>query len=316
MTTATLTRKSQNRKDAEPRRKHPAYKRREFILQILCITPPILLLIVLIGYPLVQTLFLSVSQSTLINPEPIFVGFQNFATIFATSQFWSVLVNSIIWTIGITIGQTVLGMLAALILNRRFLGRTALRALVVIPWVMPGVIAGVLWKLLYDPSLGPIDQLLSFIGLGNGTNFLGDPSTALLAVMVVAIWKGFPLSAVMYTAAYQNVPEELREAARLDGAGPWRIFTSVVLPSMAPTIRSTVLLTTVWTFNYFDLTYVMTQGGPGNSTEIFPTAIYRIAFQDVNYGLSSAYGVISVAILSIFTVLYLRQLNKSGNLGR
>ena len=269
-----------------------------------------------IGYPLVQTLFLSVSQSTLINPEPIFVGFQNFATIFATSQFWSVLVNSIIWTIGITIGQTVLGMLAALILNRRFLGRTALRALVVIPWVMPGVIAGVLWKLLYDPSLGPIDQLLSFIGLGNGTNFLGDPSTALLAVMVVAIWKGFPLSAVMYTAAYQNVPEELREAARLDGAGPWRIFTSVVLPSMAPTIRSTVLLTTVWTFNYFDLTYVMTQGGPGNSTEIFPTAIYRIAFQDVNYGLSSAYGVISVAILSIFTVLYLRQLNKSGNLGR
>lgn len=313
MTSATLT--PTNRKRVGQRRQ-PAYKRRELILQILCITPPILLLVVLVGYPLVQTFFLSVAKSTLINPEPSFVGFQNFVTIFTTSQFWSVLVNSITWTIGITIGQTVLGMLAALVLNRGFIGRTALRALVVIPWVMPGVIAGILWKLLYDPSLGPIDQLLSFTGLGNGTNFLGDPSTALFAVMVVAIWKGFPLSAVMYTAAYQNVPEELREAARLDGAGPWRVFTSVVLPSMAPTIRSTVLLTTVWTFNYFDLTYVMTQGGPGNSTEIFPTAIYRIAFQDVNYGLSSAYGVISVAVLSIFTVLYLRQLNKSGSLER
>lgn len=313
MTTATLRRTSRKHPGM---RKQPAYRRRELLLQILCITPPILLLAVLVGYPLIQTLILSVAKSTLISPEPVFVGLQNFATIFATSKFWSVLVNSVIWTIGITLGQTVLGMLAALILNRGFIGRTALRALVVIPWVMPGVIAGILWKLLYDPSLGPIDQLLTFIGLGNGTNFLGDPSSALFAVMVVAIWKGFPLSAVMYTAAYQNVPEELREAARLDGAGPWRIFTSVVLPSMAPTIRSTVLLTTVWTFNYFDLTYVMTQGGPGNSTEIFPTAIYRIAFEDVNYGLSSAYGVISVAILSIFTVLYLRQLNKSGSLER
>lgn len=312
MTTVSLSRK--RRTDARSRRR-PAHRRRELALQILCIAPPILLLVVLIGYPLVQTLFLSVSKSTLINPEPVFVGFQNFVTIFSTSQFWSVFVNSVVWTIVITIGQTVLGMLAALILNRGFIGRTALRALVVIPWVMPGVIAGVLWKLLYDPSLGPIDQVLSFVGLGNGTNFLGEPSTALIAVMVVAVWKGFPLSAVMYTAAYQNVPEELREAARLDGAGPWRIFTSVVLPSMAPTIRSTVLLTTAWTFNYFDLTYVMTQGGPGDSTEIFPTAIYRIAFQDVDYGLSSAYGVISVAILSIFTVLYLRQLKKSGALG-
>lgn len=297
-------------------RKQSSYRRRELALQILCITPPLLLLAGLVGYPVVQTLYLSVMKSTLIDPEPIFVGLRNFASIFTSAQFWAVLVNSVIWTIGITIGQTVLGLLAALILNRKFIGRTALRALVVIPWVMPGVIAGILWKLLYDPSLGPIDQLLSFLGIGGGVNFLGEPSTALVAVMVVAVWKGFPLSAVMYTAAYQNVPDELREAARLDGAGRWRVFTSVVLPSMAPTIRSTVLLTTVWTFNYFDLTYVMTQGGPGYSTEIFPTAIYRIAFQDVDYGLSSAYGVISVAILSVFTVLYLRQLNKSGSLSR
>lgn len=299
------------------KRRRSPHRRRETILQVICIAPPLILLLALVGYPLVQTVYLSFMRSTLIDPTPIFVGFNNFTAIFSSAKFWNVALNSIIWTVGITLGQTVLGMVSALILNRKFVGRGGLRALVVIPWVMPGVIAGVLWKLLYDPSLGPINEISRALGLGgSGIAWLGNPQTALLAVMVVAIWKGFPLSAVMYTAAFQNVPEELREAARLDGAGVFRVFTSVVLPSMAPTIRSTVLLTTVWTFNYFDLTYVMTQGGPGTSTDIFPTAIYRIAFQDVNYGLSSAYGVVSVLVLGIFTVLYLRQLNKSGSLSR
>jgi ABC-type sugar transport system permease subunit len=222
-----------------------------------------------------------------------------------------------VWTVVIVVFQFVLGMASAVILSRKFVGRGLLRACVVIPWVMPGVIAGALWKLLYEPYLGPISQMLGFAGVqAANAAWLGNASTALFAVIVVAVWKGFPLSAVMYTAAYQNVPEELREAAKLDGANSWQVFRSVVLPSMAPTIRSTMILTTVWTFNYFDLVYVMTNGGPGDSTEIFPTAIYRIAFVDVNYGLSSAYGVVSVAVLGVFTILYLRQLNKSGSLNR
>lgn len=298
------------------RRRSP-YQRRELIVQILCIIPPVALLAALVGYPLVQTLYLSVMKSTLIQPDPVFVGFGNFIKIFTSSGFWNVAVNSIVWTVVIVALQFVIGMAVALILNRKFVGRGFLRAAVVIPWVMPGVIAGALWKLLYEPYLGPIAQMLGLVGVPTeNAAFLGNASTALFAVIVVAVWKGFPLSAVMYTAAYQNVPDELREAARLDGANAWQVFRTVVLPSMAPTIRSTILLTTVWTFNYFDLIYVMTKGGPGDSTEIFPTAIYRLAFQDVNYGVSSAYGIVSVAVLGVFTILYLRQLNKSGSLNR
>jgi ABC-type sugar transport system permease subunit len=301
----------------KPMRLAPSYKRRESLIQVLCIAPPIILLLALVGYPLVQTLYLSFMKSTLIQPQPVFVGLGNFVKIFSSSDFWNVFANSAVWTIVIVGLQFVLGMAAALILNRKFVGRGFLRAAVVIPWVMPGVIAGSLWKLLYEPYLGPIAQMLGVVGVpAENAAWLGNASTALFAVIVVAVWKGFPLSAVMYTAAYQNVPDELREAARLDGANAWQVFRNVVLPSMAPTIRSTMVLTTVWTFNYFDLIYVMTKGGPGDSTEIFPTAIYRLAFVDVNYGLSSAYGIVSVAVLGIFTVLYLRQLNKSGSLDR
>lgn len=302
---------------AAPRSRRTREQRKDLIIQILCVLPPIVLLIALIGYPLVQTVYLSVMKSTLIHPEPSFVGFQNFLKIFSSSSFWNVAMNSIVWTVVIVALQFLLGMGAAVILSRRFRGRGFLRAAIVIPWVMPGVIAGVLWKLLYEPYLGPISQVLGAFGLSaESTAFLGNAATALAAVIIVAVWKGFPLSAVMYTAAYQNVPEELREAARLDGANAWQVFRAVTLPSMAPTIRSTIVLTTVWTFNYFDLIYVMTKGGPGESTEIFPTAIYRLAFQDVDYGLSSAYGVVSVLVLGVFTILYLRQLNKSGSLGR
>lgn len=300
-----------------PRSRRSPHIRRERLLQILCIVPPIALLIALVGYPLVQTLYLSVMKSTLIQPDPEFVGLGNFVKIFTSSKFWTVASNSIVWTLVVVLLQFVIGMAVAVILNRKFVGRGVLRAAVVIPWVMPGVIAGVLWKLLYEPYLGPIAQMLGWVGVpAADAAFLANGSTALFAVIVVAVWKGFPLSAVMYTAAYQNVPDELREAARLDGANAWQVFRNVVLPSMASTIRSTVLLTTVWTFNYFDLVYVMTKGGPGDSTEIFPTAIYRLAFQDVNYGMSSAYGIVSVAVLGVFTVLYLRQLNKAGSLDR
>ena len=304
-------------REARPGRKTSPYKRREAVIRVLCIVPPLLFLLALVAYPLAQTLYLSVMKSTLIQPEAVFVGFDNFANILTSTSFWNVVSNSVVWTVVVVALQFLLGMSAAVILNRRFVGRGFLRAAVVIPWVMPGVIAAVLWNLLYEPYLGPIAQLLGFIGVpAEDAAWLSNTSTALFAVIIVAVWKGFPLSAIMYTAAYQNVPEELREAARLDGASTWQVFRNVVLPSMAPTIRSTIVLTTVWTFNYFDLVYVMTNGGPGDSTEIFPTAIYRLAFVDVNYGLSSAYGVISVLILGIFTVLYLRQLNKSGSLNR
>ncbi|NUR89990.1 MAG: sugar ABC transporter permease [Nonomuraea sp.] len=295
---------------AQPRRRRTGGEK---LIRALCVAPPLILLAALVGYPLVETVITSFTRSTFIQPDAVFVGLKNFATLLGGAEFWSVVLNSLIWTVLVVVLQFVLGMLAAILMNQRFAGRAALRVAVIIPWVMPGIIAGVVWKLVYDPYLGPLNALLGDLGLISGNPaWLGSSGTALLAVIVAAVWKGFPLSAIMYLAAYQGVPQELREAARLDGASRWGEFVHVTLPSMASTIRTTVLLTTVWTFNYFDLVYVMTKGGPGVSTEIFPTVVYRQAFQEVNYGLAAAYGVVSVLVLSTFTVLYLRQLNKAG----
>jgi multiple sugar transport system permease protein len=268
-----------------------------------------------VAYPLGSAVYLSFTKSSFINPTAEWAGLANYTAIITSPTFVRVVVNSLIWTVAVVVMQFVLGMASAILLSQKFRGRLALRSVVILPWIMPGVIGGVLWKLLYDPYLGPVNGIGQELGLVDGNPaWLGQASTALFAVIVAAIWKGFPLSTIMYMAAYQGVPEELREAARVDGAGRWHVFRHVTLPAMAPTIRTTLLLTTVWTFNYFDLIYVMTAGGPGDSTEIFPTFIYREAFQNVRYGVAGAYGVISVLLLSIFTVVYLRQVNRAGGL--
>lgn len=288
---------------------------RETLLRIVCIAPPIALLVALVAYPLGSAVYLSFTKSSFIHPNAEWVGLANYTSIIGSSTFVRVVVNSLIWTVAVVAVQFVLGMASAILLSQKFRGRLVLRSLVILPWIMPGVIGGVLWKLLYDPYLGPVNAILHGLGLVHGDPaWLGQASTALIAVIVAAIWKGFPLSTIMYMAAYQGVPEELREAATVDGARKWQVFLHVTLPAMAPTIRTTLLLTTVWTFNYFDLIYVMTAGGPGDSSEIFPTFIYREAFQNVRYGVAGAYGVISVVLLSLFTTVYLRQVNKAGGL--
>lgn len=290
-------------------------RRRETLLRLACLAPPLLLLLVLVGYPVGNVVWLSLTHSSLINPVPRFIGLDNYRAAFQDPTFRTVLVNSVVWTVVVVTLQFVLGMVSAVLLSRRFHGRGLLRVLLVVPWVMPGITAGLVWKMLEDPYLGPVNTLLHALGLVHGDPaWLGQESTSLMGVAAAAAWKGFPMSAVMYLAAYQAVPRELREAARMDGARPWQVFRHVTLPGMAPTIRATVLLTTVWTFNSFDLIYVMTKGGPGTSSEVLSSFIYRTAFVDVERGAAAAYGVVSVAVLAVFSVLYLRQVRRAGGL--
>lgn len=162
---------------------------------------------------------------------------------------------------------------------------------------------------MYDPQLGLVNAILIGSGLtSTKTAWLAQGSTALGALIIAAIWKGFPFSTVMYLAGLQNVDPEQIEAAHMDGANAWQRFWYITLPTIAPILRLNLLLTTIWTFNYFDLIWVTTKGGPGTATHIFPTIIYETAFTQFNFGKASAYGVLSVVILSLFAVLYLREL--------
>jgi len=267
------------------RRRHSEEKRRQYLLAYLLTTPALVAIGAVVILPVAEIIWLSMTKSSLISPHPTFAGLYNFRTLFSSPDFGSVALNTLIWTVTVVVLEFVVGMAVAVLLSQTFHGRWLLRGLVLLPWIMPGVVAGLLWEFLYDPYLGLVNQAIAWLGFGHHhIAWLGDTKTALGAVIAAAIWKGAPLSVLIYMAAYQNVPVDLLEAAKVDGAGAFRRFRNVAIPAMAPVIRTTVLLTTIWTFNYFDMIYVMTGGGPGTSTSTAPVYIYQLTFVQANFG--------------------------------
>ncbi|MBZ0230243.1 MAG: sugar ABC transporter permease [Bauldia sp.] len=257
-------------------------------------------------WPMVDTFRESLYTTSFINPKPAFVGLQTYEKIFGDGSFWQVVRNSIVWTIGVVFLQNIGGFLIALLLNQRLPGQGLLRSLVLLPWVLPGVVAAILWRFMYDPQLGLINSFLMRLGvIEHGAGWLADPATAMAAVVFVAFWKGFPFSTVVFLAALQNVDQEQVEAAKIDGAGAVRRLFDVVLPTILPIIVVNVLLTTILTFNYFDIIYVLTRGGPLNATAIFPTRIYEVGFGQFRFGEAAAYGSLSVLVLVLFVGLLL-----------
>jgi ABC-type sugar transport system permease subunit len=304
-----------SRSDQGPPRRggHSSEKRRQSLLAYLLTTPALIAIGAVVILPVGEIIWLSMTKSSLISPRPTFAGLYNFRALFSSPDFGSVALNTLIWTVTVVFLEFVVGMAVAVLLSQTFHGRWVLRGLVLLPWIMPGVVAGLLWEFLYDPYLGLINQAIAWLGFGHHhIAWLGDTQTALGAVIAAAVWKGTPLSVLIYMAAYQNVPVELLEAAKVDGAGALRRFRAVAIPAMAPVIRTTILLTTIWTFNYFDMIYVMTGGGPGTSTSTAPVYIYQLTFVQANFGLAAAYGLLMIAVLAIFAISYRRQLAKIG----
>lgn len=290
--------------------------KKEFFIGYGFILPTLFLLGVIVLYPLIYTFFLSFFDTSLVLPQPKFIGLQGYKKIVLSGVLWLIIKNSLIWTILVVIFQFLLGLASAILLNQNFVGRTFARGVVILPWVIPGVVAAMVWRLMYDPQLGIINKFLFDVGLlKTYVTWLGKPNTALFAVIFSATWKGFPFSTIMYLAALQAVPSNLYEAAELDGANKWQRFISITVPQIMPVIRVTILLTWILTFNYFELVWVMTKGGPGKSSHIFPTYIYEIAFKQFRFGPASRYAVVSFLILLIFSFLYIQELNKREVLG-
>ncbi len=281
------------------------------VLPYFFILPTLLLIGLIVVYPLVQAVLLSLTNVSFINPVAQYVGLKNFVSILSSDTFWRVFGNTLLWTVSVVVFQFILGLLTALLLNQDYRGRMLTRALIILPWVTPGVIAALLWRLLYEPQLGIINGVLVQLGIiHQGIPWLSQLSTAMPAVIVAAIWKGTPFSTVMYLAALQGVSKEILDAAKMDGATRFSLLRHVILPAISPVVRITVLLTAVWTANYFDIIYVMTAGGPLDRTHIFPTYIYELAFARAKTAMAAAYGLTAAAVLLVFSLLYIRELNK------
>jgi multiple sugar transport system permease protein len=215
-----------------------------------------------------------------------------------------------VWTLAVVAGQLTVGIAGAVLLSDPFPGRWLVRSLVILPWVIPGVVAALMWRLIYDAQLGFLNAFLGRIGLVSLSreDWLGDPQVALWAAVLTGIWKGFPFSMVMFLAALQNVPRELYEAAGMDGASRFQQFVYVTIPSISDVLRTVALLISIWTFNYFEIIWVLTRGGPVGSTHIFPTYIYQVSFRNFDYGEASRFAVISFLIVSGVSLLYMRRL--------
>ncbi len=269
------------------------------------LAPTLILLSVLMYYPMIGTVIESFFQTSFISPEPKFVGWAVYEKVIASRDFPEIVRNSIVWTLGVVILQNLLGFFVALVLNQGLPAQGLLRAIVLLPWILPGVVAAILWRFMYDPQLGLINSVLIRLGLiENNAAWLADSSTAMAAVILAAVWKGFPFSMLIYLAALQSVDQEQIEAAAIDGAGPVRRLIDVTLPAVREVILVNIVLTMILTFNYFDMIWVLTRGGPQNATHIFPTKIFETGFGQFRFGEAATYGVFSILVLAVLVALY------------
>lgn len=268
--------------------------------------PALLLLLSLRLYPIFETLRLSLTNYRLYAPQDTrFIGLGNFAAILKDDVFWLSLRNSVIWVGLALFFQFTIGLMTSFVLNQKFKFRGIIRSVLFLPWAVSGFLIGVMWRWMYQPRIGIINDLLNRLNLiQQDISFLSQANTALLAVIVACIWWGIPFFAIMFLSALQTIPKELYEAADMDGAGPFRKFASVTLPFLAPVMVTTSLLRTIWIFNFIVLIFIMTNGGPFNSSQILTSYMYLKASKSLEFGYAAALALIAILMLTLYAVFY------------
>lgn len=276
------------------------------------VVPAFLVVALVMLYPLVYTLVMGFFQNTIYTPIPIFCGLDQYVKLFSDEVFRSSILHTLVWTFGSVFFQFILGFAMALLLHQPFVkGKTVLRILLMVPWVLPSIIGSSVWKWMYNADYGIINFILKDLGIIDvNQTWLSSPKTAMLSIIVVNVWKMFPFVMLMLEAALQGVSKDLKEAAVIDGANRSAIFRNVTWPAIAPQCYSVLLLMTVWTLNAFTFVYALTEGGPAHSTEVMAMYIYRKAFTDYDFGLASAASTVLFVLCMVVSFVYIRLSNK------
>ncbi|MGY1435036.1 carbohydrate ABC transporter permease [Streptomyces reniochalinae] len=271
--------------------------------------PALLPILVLSVGPLLYAISLSFTDAQFGRTvETDFIGATNFADLRLDSLFWDSFRIGLVWAVAVTALQLVLALGLALLLNQNLRFRWLARTLALVPWAMPEVVVGIMWRLVYHQDAGILNKTLRQLGLiGENVDWLTNLSLALPAVILVGVWAGMPQTTVVLLAGLQNVPHELTEAAQLDGAGVWRRFTSVTWPALKPVAVAMTALNFIWNFNSFGLVYVLTQGGPGGQTRLPMLFAYEEAFTYGQFGYAAAMGVVMIAVVAVFLTVFLRK---------
>jgi len=273
------------------------------------VAPAILYVLALIGVPFLLAVFYSVSAYTIYNQSYHFVGLRNFFQIFQSDIFRTALINTFIFTIGSQIIGLVLGKFGALLLLRPFPGRKLVRALIVLPWAVPVALATVAWEWMFDSLYSVINWTMIALGVidrSDAPNWLGNPHLAMLCVIVVNAWRFFPFAIVIFLAGITAVPQDVIDAATVDGAGFWRRNYQIILPMIAPIVVVGLIFGTVFTFTDLSIVYLLTNGGPVNATQVLGNLGFQIGIQsgDVSHG--AAVSLVMLPVLFVLVIVMLR----------
>ena len=272
------------------------------------ILPSMVIITLLTLVPLLDGLIVSIQSQDLARPNPTrFVGLAHYSrALIEDEDFWSSLGRTLIWTVGSVVGAYCLALSLALLVNIDIQGRKFFRALFLLPWVVPEVSTALLWKWLYGDEFGILNFILKSLGMINSpVLWLADPALAMPSVIAVQIWKLYPVMFIVLLAALQNVPKELHEAATIDGANSRQRFWYITLPFIRGTSVIITLLASIWSFQNFDIIYLLTGGGPAGATKVLATLMYHKAFLGSEMGYAAAIGVLMLVVLLLISIVYL-----------
>ncbi|WP_029068221.1 carbohydrate ABC transporter permease [Jonesia quinghaiensis] len=291
----------------EPQRRTSRPDRRQAIEAAIFIAPALLLFGFFVVWPMVKAVQFSLYRWKGFGPLVDFVGLRNYISVLTNEVFQDALVHNLIIIVASIAIQLPLGLMIALLLNRRMWGRGILRTIVFVPYVLAEVIVGVVWFQLLQPNYGAIDVMLDAIGLqGPEQGFLGTPQYALATVMVVLTWKYLGFAVILFLAGLQGVPEELNEAAQIDGASWWQTQRKITIPLLGPTLRTWAFLSMVGSLQLFDMVWILTKGGPANSTTTMVTFLITEGTRRSNFGIASAASVVLFIIALALALTYQR----------
>ncbi len=289
-------------------KKYNAFNSPTFLAYAL-IAPAAIYILAIVAWPLIETVRLSFTNSSLAGEE--YIGFENYEKMLSSKKFNKIVVRTFVWMFFSVTLKLIIGLIGAVLLNANLRGKSIFRVLIMPPWVVPIAIGMLGWLWLYNGYFGIIAGVGMRTGILDGPfGFLAYKQSAFISTIVADVWVGTPMVTIFFLAAMQGVPKDLYEAAYCDGASRWNRFYKITLPQITPVIITMALLSAIWTFNSFEIIWILTEGGPRGATTTLIIDTYKMALGNYKFGRGAARAVVVMILLTIFAAIYLAILLK------
>jgi multiple sugar transport system permease protein len=289
--------------DTAPRRS--AWKKSGNTFALLMLAPAVLLLVLVMLYPAIVAFQSSFFRITTMTRQETFVGLANYSMVLSSLEFWAAFRRSLVWTFGAITTQMIVGIGVALVLHKQVKGRSFVRGLVLFPYLVPAIVAVLIWRWIFSGTVGVANWLLvDFAHIVDQPIGWFDPDWVMMSVIIMSLWKYLPYWALFVLARLQTLPPELLEAAQIDGATAWQRFRYITLPWIMPVVIVLLVLRTIWAFNEFDMVYLPAGGGPLDATTTIPVYIRRVAFEFGDIGHAAAVAMVMLVMVAVLTNFY------------